>query len=91
MLDKDSPEVQQFKKIVDYSKNTTFDVNDSSEDEKDAKTKGKNKTVTYTESQELLEKWEALRKRYLPTMDSYAKKSMFQSLNEIISTDKFEA
>ena len=74
MLDKDSPEFMQFYRMVAQTKNKTFDAGSSDEDNGGAK--GKEKIMSYSESQELLERWEALREKYLPGGDNYAKKSM---------------
>lgn len=88
MLEKDSPEFVQFYRMVAQTKNKTFDAGSSDEDNGGAK--GSTKIMSYGESQELLERWEALRAKYLPDGDNYAKKSMLYSLNQIINTDKFE-
>ena len=74
MLDKDSPEFMQFYRMVAQTKNKTFDAGSSDEDNGDSK--GSTKIMSYGESQELLERWEALRKKYLPDGDNFAKQSM---------------
>lgn len=88
IIEKESREYKQAMKILAQSRRKTLADSEGEEDEHDDNIG----TPSYSETTELLQKWEQIREKYLPNGDSYKKQSMMQNLTSIfgMNVDKFE-
>ena len=81
-IDEEGPIFKRVKIIIAHSKMKTL-FRDSDDEDQDV-------TVpSYNETEKILEQWEAIRTKYAPETDSYAKVNMFNALANK-EEDKFE-